>query len=232
MKNLLKKTFLTSPRSVRLCWIFFLITSLIFCLDGSINSFPQKSHTRAGNSIIEFTFVPSYGSSDNLIGQVRNVDINAYKVAVYIFIEGAGWWTKPTFSQPLTSINNDSTWTCDITTGGGDIYATRIRAFLLPSGINPPEARGLACIPVSLDSISIANAFTERAQRTISFSGHEWWVKASVGPVGPGPNYFSNSTENVLVDEQEQLHLRITQSRVDSQIVWNCAEVTLKESLV
>lgn len=62
--------------------------------------------------------------------------------------------------------------------------------------------------------------------RTIEFSGYEWIVKSSDTPVGPGANYFSDSTENVWVDENDQLHLKIT--RRDDK--WHCAEVYTKKS--
>jgi hypothetical protein len=39
--------------------------------------------------------------------------------------------------------------------------------------------------------------------------------------VGPGPNYFSDSTNNVWVDSEGQLHLRITNRSNE----WQCAEV-------
>jgi hypothetical protein len=45
--------------------------------------------------------------------------------------------------------------------------------------------------------------------RTIEFSGYTWNVKASEDTVGPGPNYFSDSEEDVWVDESGQLHLKI-----------------------
>lgn len=59
------------------------------------------------------------------------------------------------------------------------------------------------------------------AVRTLQFSGYEWTVKSSDRPVGPGPNYFSDSSENVTVDDQGRLHLHIT--RRDGR--WYCAEV-------
>ena len=181
----------------------------------------------AGNPIIEFTFVPPYGSSDNLIGRIRDVDPINYKVAVYIFVEGSGWWTKPTFAQPLTPIRSDSTWTCDITTGGNDAYATRIHAFLLPNGVNPPQAGGLTDLPASLFTISVANVSATRSPKMVVFSGYEWWVKTSAVPVGPGPNYFSDSAENIWVDSLGQLHLKMTQRNGR----WHCSEVVLRNSL-
>jgi hypothetical protein len=61
----------------------------------------------------------------------------------------------------------------------------------------------------------------------ISFSGYSWQVKATTGKVGPGPNYFSGSAQNVWVDGQGRLHLAIT--RVKGR--WWCAEVTNTQSL-
>lgn len=58
--------------------------------------------------------------------------------------------------------------------------------------------------------------------REISFSGYNWTVRTSAGETqGPGPNYFSNSEENVWLDENGYLHLKITKN--DSK--WYCAEI-------
>jgi hypothetical protein len=58
-------------------------------------------------------------------------------------------------------------------------------------------------------------------QQALSFSGYDWWVKSSAGKVGPGPNYFSDSTNNVWTDSLGQLHLRIT----NRSNQWQCAEL-------
>ncbi|MBC8232168.1 T9SS type A sorting domain-containing protein [bacterium] len=63
--------------------------------------------------------------------------------------------------------------------------------------------------------------------RVISFSGYDWEVKASKDPVGPGPNRFSDSEEDVWVDADGQLHLKIVQR--DEK--WYCTEVINKETL-
>jgi hypothetical protein len=60
----------------------------------------------------------------------------------------------------------------------------------------------------------------------INFSGHVWAVKSSQTPVGPGPNYFSDSRENVWVDGEGKLHLKV--ARRDGQ--WHCAEIVSEES--
>lgn len=57
--------------------------------------------------------------------------------------------------------------------------------------------------------------------KSITFSGETWYVKTGSGKVGPGPNYFSDSSNNVWVDTADRLHLRITRSGSR----WTCAEV-------
>jgi hypothetical protein len=86
----------------------FLILVLLIIIIGVSYQFVAQTSSSV-SPLIEFTFIPSYGSSLNLEGRVSNVDPDSYKVAVYIFIEGAGWWTKPYFAQPLTPIQSDST---------------------------------------------------------------------------------------------------------------------------
>ena len=62
--------------------------------------------------------------------------------------------------------------------------------------------------------------------RVLSFSGYNWIVKSSKIPVGPGPNYFLDSSENVWVDEQDQLHLKLTKRNGRRY----CAEVISEKS--
>jgi len=55
--------------------------------------------------------------------------------------------------------------------------------------------------------------------RTISFAGHTWDVRSWYG--GPGSNYWSDSTDNVWVDGNGYLHLRIR----NIGGTWYCSEV-------
>ncbi|MDS4025961.1 MAG: glycosyl hydrolase family 17 protein [Candidatus Contendobacter sp.] len=110
---------------------------------------------------IEFTHVPPYGSSENLQGRVLNVDPANYRVAVYINVRG-GWWTKPYSNDPLTSIQSDGTWVCDITTGGVDNIATRIAAFLVPKGYDPPLLSGAGTLPAELAQHAVAQIEVSR----------------------------------------------------------------------
>jgi hypothetical protein len=176
---------------------------------------------------IEFTYVPPYGSTNDLQGRVGCVVPADYKVAVYIYV--SGWWTKPTWAAPLTPIRDDSTWTTDITTGGNDPLATRIAAFLVPNGYNPPPMSGQPSLPAELFSSAVAYIMVERSPlfRQIQFSGRTWNVKAAAAPVGPGPNYFSDSEEDVWVDQDGRLHLTI----VHRNNRWYCTEVFTTEPL-
>lgn len=72
--------------------------------------------------------------------------------------------------------------------------------------------------------IEVPPTFTTRV---INFSGYEWIVRTSKDKKeGPGPNLFSDSEENVWIDDEGRLHLKIVQRNG----YWYCAGVTLKHS--
>lgn len=175
---------------------------------------------------ITFTFVPPYGSFTNLRGKVTGITPADYRVAVYIY--GGGWWNKPTWASSLTTIRTDGSWTCDITTGENDELATRLAAFVLPAGYQPPLLSGNAELPAELYHRAVVYREEDRSPtlRKIVFAGREWLVKASANPVGPGPNHFSDRTQDVWVDA-DGLHLTITYH----DGVWWCTEIFSAESL-
>lgn len=104
---------------------------------------------------IEFTSVPLYGSFENLKGLIKGVNPADYKIAVYIYVDNS-WWTKPYWDNPLTLINKDGSFTCDITTGGIDQYATKIKAYLLPKDYHPPVASGQSSLPSEIENKALA----------------------------------------------------------------------------
>lgn len=64
--------------------------------------------------------------------------------------------------------------------------------------------------------------------RVILFSGFEWLVRTTgTAKQGPGPNLFADSEENVWVDEQGRLHLKIVQKGG----LWYCSGVILRRSM-
>lgn len=63
--------------------------------------------------------------------------------------------------------------------------------------------------------------------RIIKFSGYEWVVRTSKEEKqGPGPNLFSDSEDNVWVDNEGKLHLKIVERGGN----WYCSGITLRHS--
>jgi hypothetical protein len=175
---------------------------------------------------IDFTYVPSWGSSGYLRGSVQSIAPSEYRVAVYIYVEG--WYNKPYWDSPLTLIGDDGSWTTDITTVETDKEATIIAAFLVPKEYDPPELHGDPVLPCELFEDSVAYTYQERTRRVLHFSGYDWNVKYSGDSrVGPGPNYFSDAEEDVWVDAGDRLHLKIAR-RDDT---WYATEVSTQAPL-
>jgi len=130
--------------------------------DSSLNLKPGMDAILSASADIQFTFVPPYGSSADLRGIVLHVQPTDYRVAVYINVSGK-WWTKPTAANPITTIQSDGSWVCDITTGGSDTTATRIAAFLIPAGYNPTVLLGAVTLPTELTNNAIASRQVERS---------------------------------------------------------------------
>jgi hypothetical protein len=175
--------------------------------------------------VLLITNLPAYGTTSNLQGCVLGANTSAQAVAVFIYVPNYGWVTKPTCAQPLTTIQADGSWSANITTGGSsDTLATRVAALLVSTNYNQACVNGLSALPTNVYAQTIAKAVVTRPSpgvRFLSFSGYDWWVKNYTSPVGPGPNYFSDQTNNVWTDTNCWLHLRITH-RTNA---WQCAEL-------
>lgn len=176
--------------------------------------------------VLRITTLPAYGTTEDITGTVSGVTISSQTVALYVFT--SGWWTKPTFLNPTVPVGSDGTWTGDITTGGNDLYATKIAAFLLPGGVTPPQAQGTGALPASLGTLALASVIADRPapERILTLGGREWRVKQSMWQVGPGTNYFSGDPADIWSDA-EGMHLSI----VNRDGKWWCTEVILKDSL-
>ena len=94
----------------------------------------------------------------------------------------------------------------------------------------------ISCILILIFTINSGSDFQDGTEvkssatsSTIFFSGYEWNVKSSAGQLwGPGPNFFNDSTQNVWVDANGSLHLKITYGVCSDQ--WYCAEIYSVES--
>ncbi len=172
------------------------------------------------------TNLPAYGAQGNLSGWVVNADPATNAVAVYDYVAGA-WYSKPGCAGPLTPIQPDGSWSAYITPGASDPTATEIAAFLVPTNYTQACVNGASGLPIppQAEAVVYANRVNPSA-RQFNFSGYGWSVRNTTAASGPGPNYFSNSTNNVWVDAQGQLHMKITYTNG----VWECAEVTSDRS--
>jgi Glycosyl hydrolases family 17 len=114
-----------------------------------------------GAAAVIFTVVPPLGSFDDLSGQVLHVPPVHHRIAVYIRV-GTRWWSKPSFTSPITPIRPDGSWTADITTGGGDHLANTIVAFLIHQSYSPPLLSGQETLPLELDQNALAKVSVTR----------------------------------------------------------------------
>ncbi len=91
-------------------------------------------------------------------------------------------------------------------------------ALILLSSLSAYQSRLQNCFGVGLkDGQEVKHS--QIAARTIEFAGCTWNVRSGGG--GPGPNYWSDSAENVWVDDEDRLHLKIR--KIDNK--WYCSEV-------
>lgn len=170
---------------------------------------------------IQITAVPTFGSPGAIAGTVSGVNFATHRVAVYIHIEGSGWWTKPSAAAPTVPIQPNGSFSANVYTCCLDDRATIYLAALLGPGVTPPLATGSCAVPAGLQSVAVATR--QRFGRTLQFAGRTWGVKQSPTPVGPGGNRFSDDPNDVFVDAQGRLHLRVVQRGGQ----WWCSEVVL-----
>lgn len=191
-------------------WVF----SLLFTL----------AATRLGATTpsITITNLPAFGTTNALGGFVTNADLTTNCVAVFIFVDG-GWYSKPSCQSQLTPLRTNGTWSANVATSASDTTATEFAAFLVPTNYNLACADGTNALYIPTQAVATTYAVrVDPATRRFNFAGYGWWIKDSSGSTeGPGPNYFTSSTNNIWVDAQGWLHLKITYT--NSQ--WQCAEI-------
>lgn len=180
---------------------------------------------------VSITLVPLGGAGPDAMATIGGIvsGVNSRECKVVVFARTNTWYVQPYVASPYTPIGKNGKW--ETQTHLGDEYA----ALLVESSYTPPAttdslpevgAQVLAIARVSAGSrttqkLAKRGGGDKPTARKIQFSGYQWKVKSSSGPVGPGPNYFSDSSDNVTVDRNGRLHLRITQHGGH----WYCAEV-------
>lgn len=185
----------------------------------------------AGDPRIEILSVAPYGATGAISGRVLHVVPGDYRVAIYVYIEDeGGWWTRPDFLEPVLTIGSNGTWSANLISSQDEARALKIAAFLFHKNQEPPMYGGVATLPDRTFTMSVAYDAVyrtpEATDRFIFFSDREWRVKSDTVPVGPGPNIFSDSHDNVRTDAMGRLHLRIT----NVNGAYQCAEIISLEN--
>lgn len=164
------------------------------------------------------TINPPAAGASTLSGTASNID--ARKTRVVLWALTNMWYVQPWIDSPYTSICSDGMWSNS--THPWD----RIMALLVDQTYVPGATR---TSDPSLDPGVLASAQypPARTDLPLKFSGYTWDIKVAMSPFDPGPNYWSDSPQNVWVDAQGMLHLQITYSGNR----WWCSEVVLPRSL-
>jgi len=164
---------------------------------------------------IQITQYPEYGVNALLQGTTSGINPAEYGVVCYVFAqEAGGWWgPKPSFTNPITPIQPDGSFSLQFITGGVDEFATLIFVYLKhQSSPAPPQVEGNQLPDYLLD---LPNDIVARPHGTRKFNWpnqeYSWTVKESLNgiPMGPGDNLFSADPANVWIDLANQLHLKI-----------------------
>ena len=178
----------------------------------------------ASAQTVDITGLPTPGFAGQVTGNVTGVDFSTHEVAAYLYIEGVGWWTKPTQAMPTVPINPDGSFSASIGTGGVDEFASLYAVAVVPTGTTPPTLLGESTFDPGMDTLAIAHE--QRFGTNLNFAGRNWGVKEVPGSAGPGGNPFSGDSSDVWVDG-DGLHLTISNNGGQ----WESTEVVLPENL-
>ena len=174
---------------------------------------------------IEVEYISPWGYGAGVEGRVTGVDPSQFRLARLGFVSGRGFFTIP-IQCVFTTMMLDAQ---------GRFYAhfeydhgaTLIVLLVVPASFPVPCYSSEPGLPAELESAAVAKLVLRRPnpnEREIVFAGQTWTVKKSLVRVGPGNNMFSDSADNIFVDAQGRLHLRITKR----DGVWQAAEVISK----
>lgn len=207
---------------------FFLVAaSVIGIVLATCAQTNSQGSERAIRPSIQITSVPAMGGGtdrlEDIAGSATGVNHKECKVILFA-LGGDTWYVQPYINSTNTEINPDGRWKNETHLG------SRYAALLVKLSYRPPPtAHTLPTVGGDiLASVSVQATQSEHRDdlKIIRFSGYEWRVKSSSDRVGPGPNYFSATDDNVEVDEQGRLHLRITSSNGK----WLCSEVISQQN--
>jgi len=209
------------------------------------------SPARAAVPNIVITNVPAfgtYGPTCFISGYVTNASTTTNYILVCDYwpnenpspsydakLSPFGWFGRPTSANYLTPIQPNGAWSCNMPSNF-DQYATEYAVMLVPTNFSQAYVNGAGGLPLADINQAEAIVYADRVnpnRRQINWGGYGWWVKTAgadkdefLSQTGPGPNSYSDSTNNAWVDSQGLLHLQILKTNGD----WQCVELFSDES--
>ncbi len=154
---------------------------------------------------------------DNTVNGTANItDTTLYRVVLWAKTDR--WYVQPSIANPYTVVQSDGSWS-NSTYPWDRMVALLVDLSYVPGSIrdyHPTMDPGVVCW----------DEYPDKSIKYFNWSNHRWRIKKG-DLLGPGPNYFSDDTANVWIDQQNRLHLKIDYR--DNR--WYCSEVVLDHSL-
>ncbi|MBD3217858.1 MAG: hypothetical protein GF310_06225 [candidate division Zixibacteria bacterium] len=154
---------------------------------------------------------------DNTVHGTANIlDTALYRVVLWAKTDR--WYVQPSVANPYTFVQGDGTWS-------NSTYPwDRMVALLVDLSYVPGSTRDYH--PSMDPGVVCWDEYPDKSIKYFNWSNYRWRIKKG-DLLGPGPNYFSDDTVNVWIDQDKRLHLKIDY-RDD---IWYCSEVVLDHSL-
>jgi hypothetical protein len=162
------------------------------------------------------------GASGTVTGTTNNLRTGSVRISAWAHTDR--YYPQPLLTAPFTCIGSDGSWSYFTNPWQRVIVLLVDDTYAIPAGPSP--------LPPSIDYHPSTDpgvlAWTEiPPSRTLSFGGATFWVKDSDHfETGPGPCVFSPGEQNVFVDGDGRLHLKI----LKQGSTWTCSEVVLDRS--
>lgn len=159
------------------------------------------------------------GASGTVTGMANNLRTGSVRISAWAHTDR--YYPQPLLTEPFTCVGSDGSWSYFTNPWKRVIVLLVDNTYTIPAGPSPQ--------PSSIDYHPSTDpgvlAWTEiPPSRTLSFGGQTFWVKDSAPfSTGPGPCVFSPSEQNIFVDADGRLHLKILRQGG----TWTCSEVVL-----
>ena len=132
-----------------------------------------------GTGRVVISFVPTFGQTGQLKGNVYGVNAADVKLFLFFFIPDLGWYSASSCNS--VAIQGTGDFSVDLSSSIMNGYATRFSAYLVPNALPVPCVQSGETIPFLVERNAVGRASIPRLPqyKTISFSGLDWYVKSA-----------------------------------------------------